>query len=75
MAALKSWNFLSGDYQTWLRNLKDWPAEYLVVDESTWEHQWATQHPELFQQLFAHERLYIYQIKWPTATESTEMLD
>ena len=59
-----------GDYYTWLRNLKEWHAEYLVSGNTTVEHQWASQHPDLFKQIFADNQLYIYQISWDVAAET-----
>ena len=51
-----------GSYDVWLRNLREWGARYLVLSDSTEEEEWATEHPEVFSQVFSNSQIRIYRI-------------
>lgn len=56
------------DYEKWLKNLAAKEKEYLVLDTKftanvkPYELEWATAHPEKFQQVFNQDNTYIYKI-------------
>ena len=53
-----------GSYDVWLRNLREWGAQYLVLSDAieTEEEQWVAEHPEVFSLVFSTPEVRIYRI-------------
>jgi hypothetical protein len=57
----------SASYDTWLRNLQAWGAQYWVLNgiKPPIELTWAQQHPNVFEPVFVDGALQIFRIKYP----------